>query len=111
MLLTIAERLNLLTVLPEKGDLSTLKIVREIREALSFTEQEHKQYKIVAEDQGGGLISWQWDAAFNDVQVEIKFGPKMAGLALRQLEQLDKEERLEERHLSLCEKFGYGEEV
>jgi hypothetical protein len=31
-------------------------------------------------------------------------------LVLRQLEDLDKREVMEERHLSLCEKFGYPDE-
>jgi hypothetical protein len=111
MQLTISERLTLLTILPEQGDLSTLKIVREVREALSFTEAEHARYGIIIEeDTDTGMMTWQWDSAFNEETSEIAFGVRAKMLVLRQLEDLDKREVMEERHLSLCEKFGYPDE-
>ncbi|KKL25025.1 hypothetical protein LCGC14_2409420, partial [marine sediment metagenome] len=43
MKLTIPERLVLVTILPAEGDYTTLKLVRKLRESLSFTEEEHKE--------------------------------------------------------------------
>lgn len=40
MELTILERLKLLEALPPQGDLLTLKIIRKLRESLSFSEEE-----------------------------------------------------------------------
>lgn len=40
MELTIQERVKLLEILPAQGDLLTLKILRKLRETLSFSEEE-----------------------------------------------------------------------
>ena len=40
--LSVVNRLSLLGLLENKGDLTTLKVIRELREELSFTEAEHK---------------------------------------------------------------------
>ena len=40
MELTTVERLKLLEILPPEGDILTLKILRKLRETLSFTEDE-----------------------------------------------------------------------
>lgn len=44
MQLDIMERVKLLEALPPEGDLLTLKIVRKLREALSFSEEELKTF-------------------------------------------------------------------
>jgi len=44
MELTILERIKLLEVLPPQGDLLTLKILRKLRETLSFSEEELKSF-------------------------------------------------------------------
>ena len=44
MELNIMERLKLLEALPPQGDLLTLKILRKLREALSFSEEELKTF-------------------------------------------------------------------
>ena len=41
--LSVKGRLMLLGILPAEGDLTTIRIVRELREGLSFSETEHKQ--------------------------------------------------------------------
>lgn len=49
MELTIIERLKLLEVLPKEGDLLTLKILRKLRESLSFSEDELTAFDTVYE--------------------------------------------------------------
>lgn len=39
--LSVLNRLSLLGLLSNKGDLTTLKVIRELREELSFTQDEH----------------------------------------------------------------------
>lgn len=39
--LSVINRLSLLGLLPGQGDLTTIKIIRELREELSFTPDEH----------------------------------------------------------------------
>ena len=99
--LTIHERLLLLNALPKEGDLTTIRIVRELREALSPTEEEHKKHSItVAED---GSVSWK-----NDAPAAIELGAKAREIAVKALEALDKAGSVTEAHLSLFDKFGIG---
>lgn len=42
MFLNVLERLLLLQLLPESGNLTTITIVRQLRESLSFNEDEHE---------------------------------------------------------------------
>ena len=42
MKLSVFERLILLNVMPKEGDFTTLKIIRNLQEALSFSEEELK---------------------------------------------------------------------
>jgi len=54
--LSALNRLSLLGLLTNKGDSTTLKIVREMREELSFTPKEHEtlQFKPLAD----GKVTW-----------------------------------------------------
>jgi len=45
MKLTILERTQLLGALPEKEDILTIKILRKLRETLSFSEEELKSFE------------------------------------------------------------------
>lgn len=49
MELSIMERIKLLEVLPQQGDLLTLKILRKLRESLSFSEEELKTFSAAYE--------------------------------------------------------------
>jgi len=56
MKLTVLERIHLLNLFPPvEGDLLTLRITRRLREALSFTEEEHELFKPVQE---GNSVKW-----------------------------------------------------
>ncbi len=57
MKLTVLERLLLLNLLPEAGNLTTIRIVRELRESLSFTEDEHEVLRF--ETLPGGNVRWR----------------------------------------------------
>jgi len=73
MELTIAERFVLLNMLPQQGDITTVKIVRRLREALSFSEQEHVDYEIHTEPDGNGRAFFRWNpsksGAVKDVEI------------------------------------------
>jgi len=61
--LSILNRLSLLGLLTNKGDSTTLKILRELREELSFTNEEHAIIKF--QPQPGGKLAWDDDALPN----------------------------------------------
>ena len=104
MELNVAERLVLLNILPAEGDLITLRVVRKMREDLSFSEGEIAALELKQE---GTLYHWKREA---DVPREIALGPKAREIVRERLETLNKDKKLTEQHLTLCDKFEVGKE-
>jgi len=101
--LTILERLLLLNILPPAGDLVTIKIVRHLRESLSFTEQEIEERQIVQHE--GGNVTW-----IEGEPKAFELGAKAIETVVNVLKKLDKDGKVEEKHLSLFAKFGLLED-
>ena len=99
MELNVIERLVLLNILPREGSFLTLKLVRKIREDLSFDELENKVFKFV---QDGEVV--RWDESVVQTK-DIEIGEKMTDLIVDVLKELDKKKGLKEEHLTLYEKF------
>ena len=97
--MTVLERLVLLSILPKEGDFTTLKLVRKLRENLSFDEGEHEKLKFV---QDGDQVRWN-ETALEPKHVAI--GEKMRDVIIGALKKLDDEKKLREDHFSLYEKF------
>lgn len=133
MQLNVMERLLLLGILPKQGDFLTLKILRKLKESLSFSEKELEELSFkqkVACPQCGqsmsspepvtcgtcdelmtptGEVSWKLS---KDPNKDIHMGNKAESTCKQALEDLDKKKQLEEKHLSLYEKFvGLGQEA
>jgi hypothetical protein len=104
---SIPQRLTLLAILPPRGSLIALKIVRKLKEDLGFDEEEITGYKLIAQPEGEGRTTYQWDNLPHYKPIE--FSPTAIELLqplLRELiERLDKQEIVEEFHLELMEKF------
>lgn len=99
MLLTVFERLILLNILPQEGDFLTIKIVRQLREALSFSEEEHKALQFKTEE---ARVFWQTEAAKDK---EIGIGGQATKIIVEALTRLSDEKKLKDEHFSLYEKF------
>jgi len=99
MKLGVFNRLILLNILPKEGDFTTLKIVRKMRENLSFTEEEHKALKFVQDES-----SVKWDNAA-DVPREINFGEKATDIIVSALKKLNTDKKLTEQHYDLYSLF------
>ena len=99
MELKVYDRLILLNILPKEGDFTTLKIIRKLREDLSFSEQEHATLQFKQE---GGNVQWKQEG---DVPVNVIIGEKATDIIVEVLKKLDKEKKLTESHLPLYELF------
>ena len=99
MILNVLDRVTLLGVLPEQGDFVTLKIVRQLRESLSFTEEELRELKIT---QSEDRINWNPSA---DKGKEIQIGEKATDIIVGALKQLNDQKKLTQQHYDLYEKF------
>ena len=101
MNLAVFERLVLLSILPKEGNFITLKIVRQLREGLSFNEKEIKEVKLSIDPEKGNAT---WDAS-KDPNKEVEIGREAKKIIVDALEKLDKDSKLTQEHFSLYEKF------
>lgn len=98
MKLTLAERFTLQGILPQQGNFLVVTKAAELAKVLMPTEQEIKDLE-VKEDEG--KISWN-NAAY---EAEIEIGEFIFETIKKTLETMDKQEKLEPRHISLYSKF------
>jgi len=104
MKLNVLERLVVSSLLPEQGSFLNLKLIREAKEDLSFNEEEHKVLEFKSNN---GAINW--NASANIIK-DIQLGEVVRGLIENALKDLDKQEKIEERHFSLYQKFVLKED-
>jgi hypothetical protein len=102
MKLEVGDRIRLLGILPEKGNLLTLKIVSKLREDLSFSEDEHKEMRILVQ---GDRIQWADEAKAK----KITIGEQAEKIIVDTLKDLDSKEQLTMADIPLWDKF-IGEE-
>ena len=99
--LSVKARLMLLGILPAESNLTTIRIVRELREGLSFSEGEHKDLQMVQE---GQQLRWE-EGAVPDKVLDI--GPKAQEVIREAIKKLDDDKKLVPDHLELVDLFEY----
>lgn len=97
MKLNVLERVTLMGLLPSEANLVTFRILTDFKKALSFTEKEIKDFKIVQKD---GRIFWG-----KSVDKEIAIGEQVKIIIEAALQKLDKEGKVNDGNVSLFEKF------
>lgn len=129
MKLAVYERIIVLNILPSEGDFVTLKLVRNLKENLGFSDEElealnfHNEYKcsecnaviikgsmeLVGACPGcgkamesTGKLFWNQDA---DKETEIDISKKANELIANKLQELSDQKKLTDAHYSLYEKF------
>lgn len=101
MKLTPYERLTTLAILPAESDFITLRIIRELKSKLSFSEEELKALAFKV-DEKEGKVTANWTAID---PVDVSIGEKATDIIVAALKKLDKEQKLTDQHYSLYEKF------
>jgi hypothetical protein len=97
--LSVADRMNLIGVLPAEGNYATQKVVRDLRDRIGFEEGE---LKAIDYKQVGDRAHWDVNKA---KEKEYEFGKYETEVIVEALEQLDKEEKLTAQTTPLYEKF------
>lgn len=97
--LSVAERVKLLSALPREGDITTLRVVRDLQNELSFSEEELAEYEI---KRSGGNITWKGD---KDRGKEIKIGEAGLKIISDALKKLSEAEKLTVEYVPLYERF------
>ena len=99
MKLNVPERLTLLQVLPKEGNFLTLKVIRDLTSNVGLNEEAFKEFDI---KEAQGQVSWNNKGV---EETEIEIGEKATDLIVESLKKLNDASKLEQRHLSLYEKF------
>jgi len=98
--LSVQERLLLLEALAAvRGNFAELRILRELKENLSFSEEEHKELGLRAE---GGKMFWN-PAAAQDKEIEI--GDVAREIIVQRFKELNEQKVLTEAHLFIVDRF------
>ena len=100
MKLSVGDRLILLGIIPQQGDFTTLKIIRNMRDELSFSEEEHEKLKFRQEAE---MTYWE-----EELEKEINFGDKATGIITDAFKKLSEQKKLRIEHMELYEKFVGG---
>lgn len=100
MELGVFDRIILINILPREGDFRTLKILRELRENLAFSEEENEALQFKTADDG--LVRWVAEA---DVTKDVPIGEVAREVIETAFKALDRQKKLREEHLDLYERF------
>ena len=102
MELSVVDRMVILSVLPKEGEFATLRILRDLTSALSFSEKELEDLQLNSVD---GRTQWKEDAAKALENVEIEVGPKAFVMIEDAFRELSKQKKLTLELLPTFEKF------
>lgn len=100
--MTVKQRINLQSILPEQGNFLTIKMVRVLKEALSFSQEEHDLLKFEYHKDGG--VVWDGEAAERCIK-EITIPETLVKTITETLEKADAQGRITEAHLDFYELF------
>lgn len=97
--LSYAERLDLLMILPVKGNFMTLRAVKDLKPKLELTQGE---MNAVDMKQEGDVLSWD---DTKEAPKKIKFTQLERDVVEKVLKGLEESEELQMRHMDLYEAF------
>ena len=100
---SVLERIHLLGILPKEGDITTLRIIRDLRDALSFSEDDHKLLKF--QSAGEGRIIWDVEGLKAVGLKDVPVGEKAQDIILEVLKKLNDGKKLTLDAMSLYERF------
>lgn len=102
MKLTVLERVVTQGLLPEKGTFANIKLIRQAKESLSFTEAENKALNFRQEEGGDGKRTI-WNPTVMEVDIEL--GEVATEMIKKELKSLDSKEELISEQISVYSKF------
>jgi len=100
--LTVKQRIDLQSILPAKGDFLTVKMIRVLREELSFTQKEHELLKLQRHPDGS--VEWEANAA-KKCSKQIEIPETIVNIIKETLERANTAKQITEAHLDFYEMF------
>jgi len=83
-----------------QGDITTIKIVQELKLAVGFSEEELKEHQIVYTD---GRVDWNLES--NEYVRDISIGSRAISVIVEELERKNTAKELTSDFISLYDKF------
>ncbi len=109
--LNVPDRMLLLQLLPSVGSITIIRVVREIREELSFTHDEHKKYSIKHGKTADGKSYVKWDDVSGYETKEVEINDVVADMLKHKLIELSKTNELDMSMIRFYEIFVEGLET
>ena len=107
MWLTVSERILVSSLLLRAtGDITTVRVIHELQQALSFSEEEHKNLAFVNTELGT-----HWNAQAGDLMKDVPIGEKARDVVVNMLKDLDNRHQLTADHIGAYERFVEGKEA
>ena len=104
--LTVSERIALgSSVLPSESNFITLKLVRDLKKHIGFTEQELATFNLKDEMLPSGQTRFTWDRT-KETEAVFEFSDKAVEVIKRGLTAIADKEQANDQHLTLWEKFS-----
>jgi len=101
--LTVTDRIVLLNVLPQEANLTTIRIMRELRDELSFSEDEQAELEMREDD---GRIFWN---AETEHVKDVAIGTRARAAIITAFEELDRSGKFKDAMLDTYAKFEEAE--
>lgn len=102
--LEIGERMILSQILPKEGAYMAVLIAKRITKKLEITDTEIEEWGITATETTPGTVSYKWDPA-KVKEAEFEFTDAETDLIRRELNKLDKDNKITFSNISTFEKF------
>ena len=100
--LTVKQRVDLQSILPPRGDFVTIKMIRVLREDLSFTEEELEKLQFKCRTDGN--VEWNAEAAEKCIK-EITIPEAIITTSKEILERANTAKQITDAHLDFYEMF------
>lgn len=97
--LTVADRLNLLNMLPKEGNIVTMRTVRKLLDTIALTDEEQKIWNVKTE---GTNVRWDSTAKTDK---NLEFSDIAIGIIKLVLKKQTKEEKITLQTIGLFDKF------
>jgi hypothetical protein len=101
--LSVLDRLMVLNVLPAENDFTTIKLLRNLKDAIGFNEEESKALNFRQQDVGDGKTKTQWNPGVV-ADKEFELGERTIMIITEQLKKLNEQKKLTESHIGIYEK-------
>jgi hypothetical protein len=98
--LSVLERILLLSLLPQKENIDTLRVIHDLKMNLSLTEDDIKEFDFKTDE--NGRMSWNERGL---IEKDIEIGEKAMDICKKSILRADADRSLTEQHFTLYDKF------